>query len=868
MAEKVDFEKLLSEFRSDEYRKLRPGQKEVLDRYVTEFSEVKDVAVELPTGAGKSLIALLIGEMWRRKNKKVAILTANKTLARQMEKMAASLGVPAVRMEGAGPSIPAQDKRSYHRASSLGIMNYWVYFNQNPVIDPAGLLIMDDAHLAEHCLHSLFSVEISRSEHKNLFETLVSELAARFPEYAVLQDACDAQKTVSAPTELLSFLDQSLVADRIREIVDASPAIESNQDLRFRWRRLREKLEEANLYISHGALWFRPAVYPLIVNSQYENADQRLYMSATIGDSSDLARRLGVGPISKIPVPEELSITTYGRRMIVMNKIEDKDIPRRLQLAIIAALNVHPKSIWLCESTADAEKYQKKVATWLNANGFVGHASWLLTSLGDEIDAFKQAEKGHLFVGGRFDGMDFKAGECRLVVLATLPRAINAQEEFFTSYLRDAGFMLKRLNHRIVQALGRCNRDAEDFGVYVLADRRFATHFGRESNRLGIPRNIMAEIDCAEDDTEIAEEDLAKKITTFLNKDFSDFDKNLKSHQEAVPAKSLLQKNEVDVSNEEVLGWAELFEHKNFTAARELFQICAEKTRQGLRELSAFHQWCFAKATFLLGKQNNLSARSEAPDLLESAIEQGGKSSWFNRLRSSLNRYRSSLGVKENPVQHEYAYVVLHGFDDILERCGPKGTRFQKWADRISACLRSESHAEYQEGLEELGSVLGFSASRPKYGASTDCRWRGVFGNFREVVTFEAKIEHEAGNKIIPHHVGQAHNQLTRAKEEYGNKGFVVRGTIVTHLSDLEATVSSSLGEVRIVKKDAVLDLWNTAMGILSLYRDQWSLDDVDARLTAGESLLPRFPAAGWLTRALANDSNVISSNILLNEWK
>jgi Rad3-related DNA helicase len=181
-------------------------------------------------------------------------------------------------------------------------------------------------------------------------------------------------------------------------------------------------------------------------------------MSATIGETSDLARRLGTNPITKIPVPPEHAAVTQGRRLLVMNKIDEKDIPARSQIAILAALKVHPKSVWLCESRAEAERFQQIVSEWLNANEFVGHPAWLLSNLGDEIDQFKAAPAGHLFVGGRFDGMDFKEDECRLVVLATLPRAINSQEEFFTAYLRDSGFMLRRLNQRIIQALGRCTR--------------------------------------------------------------------------------------------------------------------------------------------------------------------------------------------------------------------------------------------------------------------------------------------------------------------------------------------------------------------------------------------------------------------------
>jgi Rad3-related DNA helicase len=148
-------------------------------------------------------------------------------------------------------------------------------------------------------------------------------------------------------------------------------------------------------------------------------------VSATIGDPGDLSRRLGVRPITKIPVDPQFLQKTSGRRLVVMNRLEEHgtNLPERLQAAVLTALSIHPKSVWLCSSQAEASKYKDAVSQWLNANALVGHPTWLLTSLGDEIDKFKASPTGHLFVGGRFDGMDFKAGECRLVVLTTLPRA-------------------------------------------------------------------------------------------------------------------------------------------------------------------------------------------------------------------------------------------------------------------------------------------------------------------------------------------------------------------------------------------------------------------------------------------------------------
>jgi Rad3-related DNA helicase len=309
--------------------------------------------------------------------------------------------------------------------------------------------------------------------------------------------------------------------------------------------RLGELRVQVNIYRGINAIWIRPYIYPLVSFNHYADSTQRLYVSATVGEPSDLSRRLGVKAITKIPVAAEHAEKTSGRRLIVMNRIEDEDIPPRLAGAILTALKIHPKSVWLCASAIEAGKYRNAVTEWLNKNGFVGHPTWQLSALGDEIDSFKSAEQGHLFVAGRFDGMDFKADECRLVVVTTLPRAINLQEEFISAYLRDASFMKRRTNQRIVQALGRCNRAEDDFGVYVLADKRFATHFGLESSREGIPSNMIAEIDMAQDNAEMDDMLLRKKVHSFLTQDFKSYDKDLAAYRKVLPP----QKNEPNPVN-------------------------------------------------------------------------------------------------------------------------------------------------------------------------------------------------------------------------------------------------------------------------------------------------------------------------------
>jgi len=785
MSIRQNYRDFLVGFNSDKFKTLWPAQEYMLNKYSDAFTDKPDTAIELPTGGGKTLISLLIAEAWRQEGKKVAILSANKTLARQMSQESQSLKINTILMEGRGIDIPVKDRRAYQRAANVAIMNYWVYFNQNPVIDPADLIIMDDAHLAEHCLHSLYSVEIDRFAHETLFKTLATELYQRYPEYTILPDLISGDAPPTCPPEMLSFIDQVGISSRVREIIDASPYIGRDDDLKFRWNRMRDHLNEANIYIGLNSIWIRPYIYPLMSNSHYEQVSQRLYMSATIGDPADLSRRLGVKNIIKIPVPQEFAEKTFGRRLIVMNRIEDNDLPVRLQAAILAALRIHPKSVWLCSSKADAIKFKEKVSEWLNDNGFVGHPTWILTPLGDEIDQFKQAPQGHLFVAGRFDGMDFTADECKLVIITTVPNAINLQEEFISAYLRDSGFMRRRLNQRIIQALGRCNRSDNDYGIYVLADRRFATHFGRESNRTGIPRNIIAEIDLAQDSSEIGQEELVHQIETYLNQDFNQYDADVTRYLAEVPVPPP-QPHLQDTSSDEVIGWSALFQSKNYQIAADRFEACWEIAKtNNLIEIGALHGWHWAKSLYLQSLLNDPASRDKSLVTLEAAITRGGQSAWFNRMRASLNRARNVPIQEHQYGANDYSFAILTVFDDLLEKLGASGTRFDRWCQLLSEKLQAQNHSQYQEGLEILGNTLGYHATRPRYNAATDCRWRGIFGNTKEVVTFEAKIEDVPSNKIIASDIGQAHNQHTRASTEYEPQGYIVSGSIVTHLTEM-----------------------------------------------------------------------------------
>lgn len=67
-------------------KSLWPVEEEILKKYHSELKDEKRLALELPTGSGKSIIGLLILESWRGSGKRVAILTSSLALADDMKR--------------------------------------------------------------------------------------------------------------------------------------------------------------------------------------------------------------------------------------------------------------------------------------------------------------------------------------------------------------------------------------------------------------------------------------------------------------------------------------------------------------------------------------------------------------------------------------------------------------------------------------------------------------------------------------------------------------------------------------------------------------------------------------------------------------
>jgi superfamily II DNA or RNA helicase len=121
-------------------------QADQLRTYAKDHSETPDVALELPTGSGKTLVGLLISE-WRRRTlgQRVVYACPTKQLARQVLQKADSQGIPAMLLTGSHLDWDQAELAQYTRGDAIAVTTYSAIFNLRSYLDDAQTLVFDDA---------------------------------------------------------------------------------------------------------------------------------------------------------------------------------------------------------------------------------------------------------------------------------------------------------------------------------------------------------------------------------------------------------------------------------------------------------------------------------------------------------------------------------------------------------------------------------------------------------------------------------------------------------------------------------------------------------------------------------------------------
>ena len=821
--------------RAPEIKHLWSHQADLLRAYHQQCLNARDVAMELPTGSGKTLVGLLIAE-WRRQSlgTRVAYLCPTRQLARQVGAQAIDYGIQAHVLVGKQRGYPPQEFSEYQSSRAIAVTTYSAVFNINPRIKDAQTLILDDAHAGENFMVSMWSVEISRSAipdtYYALVELLRNEMDSGF--YADIADHSDWDPRKAGLIELVSGASIRKHADAIRDLLDEN--LEEKTPPWYVWNVIKSHLAACNFFISWDSILIRPFIPPTQTHAPFAQASQRVYMSATLGAGGELERITGVKSIMRLPLPAGWDKRGSGRRLFLIPELAMSN--EEMLEVVEGAVQAFDRSLILVPSRHDSEG-----TGLVSAIGQLEMDILHAPDIEDSIEPFLTSKKTVLLLS-RYDGLDLPDEACRLLVFGGLPSGTNLQERFLWSKIAAFSLLRDRVITRFTQGVGRCTRSDNDFAVVFVIGRRLVDFLLKNENRLILNPELQAELEFGiENSRNKSIEDFEDLWKAFLAKD-----DDWKDAEAAILAlRDSSSRHDDPISRQlnsvvaDEVAYLYAIWSDNFEDALEHARKVADAL--GGDETKAYRAWWYylsAEAAMALHEATGDEAYQDtARDFLKRASRCCIGVSWLARLGRSFGP------SGEIPEVDEISAVAVETIRGRLAEWGAVGRRFEQQLSQIAENLQCTEHKRFHQGLKGLGDMLGFYAELPEGDAAPDCIWS--IGNIVYVV-HEAKSEHTPGDPIGVNDIRQAqsHDNWVRANRTCETNTKIlcliesprttVAPEVIAHAESLHHVTPGQMKEVF----DEIAATLRRVRSKLTDLSDEKVLEELFRELSAG-SLLP-----------------------------
>lgn len=694
-----------------------PHQREIMRTYAAHGQASSDVAMQMATGSGKTLVGLLIGEWLRRKNQeRVVYLCPTKQLVNQVvEQAEEKYGLTVLGFVGRRQEYAPSDKAEYRNADHIAITNYSSLFNTNPYFSDADIVICDDAHAAENYVADFWSLHIERGRHEALHVALRNVLKPILDptSYTRLcgkwESSADRAWVDKIPTPRLAD-----VRDQLIEIIDVHSAGAGASDLKYSWSIIREHLDACHVYVSTQEIFVRPLIPPTSTHGPFSNPRQRIYMSATLGAGGDLERLMGRKHIDRLPVPEGWDRQGVGRRFFIFPEMSLKHeqvtelrfkLMRRAGRSLVLVPNDQLRKS-IAEGVADTLKFP--------------------TFNADDIEKSKKPFVSEKYavaaVASRYDGIDFPGDECRLLFIEGLPRAVNLQERFLMSRMGANLLFNERIQTRILQAMGRCTRSLEDFSAVVVSGNELTDYLVDIRRRKFLHPEMQAELAFGVEQSKgVSIEDIIENFGIFLENGeaWEEVNQEIVAQRKAATQEVFPAMNQLhsivshEVAYQEAL-WQGDYEAALASADRVLGGLDSSELR-GYRAL--WH--------YLAGSAAWLGAEAGDTILSAKARTQFGKAkgaatgiSWL----VALSRYHATEASEDSTS----AVVIeqLERVEAVLAQLGTVHDRSYAQREKtILEGLASKEKGPFEQAHRLLGELIGFDSGKEEIDGSPDPWW-------------------------------------------------------------------------------------------------------------------------------------------------
>ena len=398
---------------------LRPWQ-EQFDQFWNKCANKDLIGIQMCTGSGKTLIALLILAEGLKKDKKCVYLTHTSQLMGRIEEEVKKLDLKYAKFGGAtnvrGEKYRERqdDLLEFNRGKKILISNHDAFLKTRDFPEEIDYLIIDDIDIFYEKVRDYFSIKIKKSEiTQPVYEKIIGLLSNK--EYSIIEKI----KNKSA-----QFQEGDLIFpytyDEISNIISENLVnLNEDKDFRYPYAQSQNYLDFYYWYINKNELVIEPYFPPVEELKTWQNNYKKfekigkiITLSATLGEKARFTIEMGLRN-RKLKIISENDFRALGIEINIgkqlifplretdlceVSPLSNKFIDISLNY-IRQIVSKFKKTLILCWQKKEKEKIIDKIKGLTKVFDFNGRNEVI-------FEKFSKADKGVLLVANRYFGLD------------------------------------------------------------------------------------------------------------------------------------------------------------------------------------------------------------------------------------------------------------------------------------------------------------------------------------------------------------------------------------------------------------------------------------------------------------------------------
>ena len=436
--------------KNKQYEYPRDVQSEVWKHWFENRSK-KNSIIKMNTGSGKTVVGLIILKSCLDEGKGPVVYVApDKYLVKQVCTEADKLGIKVV-----------QDEDDYHfiMKKAILVINIHKLINGKSVFGmrdtnniPIGSILIDDVHACLETIDTQFSIKIPSSDEG--YNDIINILKSTLLSYSEQEYQDIVEMKYPKSSILVPFWCWQENINKIKKVLYQHS---EEEYIKFYYPLIDDCLDTCNCVISARCIEITPKCIPIAKISSFEQAERRIFMSATLADDSVFITAMGLkeNEIANIITPEKAN--DIGDRLLIFPQVINKNITDEKIKTKLKLMSEKFNVIVITPSAQRALFWKDVTDLMVNRN-----------NIDEIVNKLKSEHLGLVVFINKYDGVDLPDDACRVIVIDGLPNMRNEYDSFVQSVNPSSMRLLSEQIQKVEQGMGRGVRSNNDYCVAVL----------------------------------------------------------------------------------------------------------------------------------------------------------------------------------------------------------------------------------------------------------------------------------------------------------------------------------------------------------------------------------------------------------------